>query len=316
MRWRRFGGLAGGTHSRSSPAHATWPCASPHYRRCCGPRLVPSALRLAAAAAPSRWIGTSARRRQRRRVPPRQRRCCQHRPATAASAPARTSTLPSPMLPPARRRRVSSLSWLTTCCQLPSRTSWRCVRAASGMRRSSRIASHIASRLPQLCEGRVTPPATAAAVPPPSPPGYVGCDVFSVRKGLGFITGDFARNDGRGGWRAGGSPTSPHFADENFTVRHAAAGVLTMANTGVHRNASAFMISTAPAPHLGTTRALSCVQMRGHIRRARCNRASAATPATQMGGTSPSAACWRAWMSCEESEACTPPRAGQPPASL
>jgi len=108
----------------------------------------------------------------------------------------------------------------------------------------------------------------------------VGCEVFSVRKGLGFFTGDFSRNDGRGGWRADGSPASPHFADENHTLRHAGPGVLTMANSGAHTNGSVFMVSLAPTPHLGE-RAASTPPARD------CNRVSRPNAAVARGRSHP-----------------------------
>lgn len=82
----------------------------------------------------------------------------------------------------------------------------------------------------------------------PSGQGYRGSEVFHVRKGFGITMGDWVRGDGRGGHSAF---DGRYFVDENFVGRHAAPGVLTLANSGVHTNNSVFTITTAKLPHLG-----------------------------------------------------------------
>jgi cyclophilin family peptidyl-prolyl cis-trans isomerase len=77
--------------------------------------------------------------------------------------------------------------------------------------------------------------------------GYIGSEIFNVRKGVGLTMGDWVRGDGRGGHSAFERRC---FVDENFIGRHATAGVLSMANNGVHSNNSVFMLTLAPLPHL------------------------------------------------------------------
>lgn len=83
--------------------------------------------------------------------------------------------------------------------------------------------------------------------------GYRGSEVFYVRKGVGITMGDWVRGDGRGGHSAF---ERRYFVDENFVGRHAAPGVLSMANSGVHTNNSVFTITLAKMPHLGALPAL------------------------------------------------------------
>ena len=81
----------------------------------------------------------------------------------------------------------------------------------------------------------------------PGEGGYTGSLVHEVRRGVGLWLGDVMRGDGTGGRSAF---SARHFVDENFIGRHAAPGVLSWANGGVHSNSSIFMIGLAPAPHL------------------------------------------------------------------
>jgi len=80
--------------------------------------------------------------------------------------------------------------------------------------------------------------------------GYAGTELFRAQRNFAVFGGDFERNDGRGGRCALGDGASRHFPDENFIGRHTQAGVLGMANAGVHQNGSVFYVTLAPAPQL------------------------------------------------------------------
>lgn len=85
----------------------------------------------------------------------------------------------------------------------------------------------------------------------PAGSGYVGSEIYQVRKGTAIFGGDWERNDGRGGSCALPGACGRYFADENFIVRHSAPGVLSMASAGVHKNASCFVLTLAPQPQMG-----------------------------------------------------------------
>lgn len=75
---------------------------------------------------------------------------------------------------------------------------------------------------------------------------YVGCKFFRILPGFIIQSGDFVSNSGDGGESVYSGP----FRDENFTRRHAQAGVLSMENNGPHSNTSQFFITLKQSPQL------------------------------------------------------------------
>jgi len=76
---------------------------------------------------------------------------------------------------------------------------------------------------------------------------YENSIIHFVKKGFIVQGGDVEGKNGEGGHSAF---RSRHFDDENFVLQHGERGVLSMANSGVHRNNSQFFITFAPQPHL------------------------------------------------------------------